>query len=171
MVDRARSAEQRMDTLLGGAFDSLGNAMARMGRNAVAQTAAAVSVESRVSVSSRRVMGVVLPNVQISVGELSPSFSPGETSQWVDEASLRFRDVLKALAALAETKVSLKRLAMEVKKTIRRVNALEKIALPDFDDSLKYITDVLEGMEREAFFTLKLVKNRLTKRRTESGRR
>jgi len=66
--------------------------------------------------------------------------------------------------------VSLARLAREVNKTIRRVNALEKIALPDLEETLKYITDALQEMERETFFTMKLIKNRLAERRSRSGR-
>ncbi len=170
LLDRARIAQQEMDKVLRGAFESLRNAIVRMGRNNVAQTAAAVSVPSEVLVSGRRVMGLTLPVVEISVGALSPSFRPGETSFWVDEATVRFTDALKTLAMLAETNVSLSLLAQEVKKTIRRVNALEKIALPDYVESLKYIGDTLDEMERETFFAMKLVKNRLTRRRKESGR-
>ena len=165
LVDRARAAEQKMQEVLAAAFDALRKAIVRMGRGAVSQTAPAVSAESRVSVSSRRVMGVTLPIVEISVQSMSPTFSLGDSSVWVDETTLRFMEALKALGPLAETGVSLRRLALEVKRTIRRVNALEKIALPTFERNLKYINDALEEMEREAFFTLKLVKKRLAQRR------
>ena len=50
-----------------------------------------------------------------------------------------------------------------VRKTMRRVNALEKIAIPDYEESIKYIEDTLEESERETFATLKLVKERLEK--------
>jgi V/A-type H+-transporting ATPase subunit D len=169
LVDRARIAQRNMDAALSEAFDSLRNALVRTGRNAVAQTAAAVTLKSDLSVSSRRVMGVALPIVEISVREVPPSFSPGETTFWVDETILRFAGALKQLGGLIETKVSLTLLADEVKKTLRRVNALEKIALPDLQESLKYIAEALEEMEREAFFTMKLVKNRLTQRRADRG--
>jgi V/A-type H+-transporting ATPase subunit D len=166
LVDSARAAEQKMQEVLAAAFDALRKAIVRMGRGAVSQTAPAVGAESRVSVSSRRVMGVTLPIVEIAVQKMTPTFSLGDSSVWVDETTLRFMEALKALGPLAETGVSLRRLALEVKRTIRRVNALEKIALPTFERNLKYITDALEEMEREAFFTLKLVKKRLAQRRT-----
>lgn len=170
LVDRARTAQQDMDRILAGAFESLRSAIVRMGRNSVVQTASAVSVGSDIAVSRRRVMGLTLPVVRISVGELSASFGPTETTFWADEATVRFREALKALGTLAETRVSLTLLAREVKKTIRRVNALEKIALPDYQETLKYIADTLEEMDRETFFTMKLVKNRLVRRRAQSGR-
>ena len=167
LVDRARFAQERIDEILQSAFESLGMALVRMGRTNLSQTAASVNPGIELSVSTRRVMGVGLPVVRISVAEPVPQFSLGETSFWVDEAGRMFREALKALGSLAETKVSLSLLAREVKKTIRRVNALEKIALPGFQEDLKYITDVLDELERETFFTTKLVKNRLTKRRAE----
>ena len=165
LVDRARVAEKKMHELLTAAFEALREALVRMGRGAVSQTAPAVSAQSRVSLSSRRVMGVSLPLVEISVENMSPAFSLGDTSVWVDETILRFIEALRALAPLTETSVSLRRLALEVKGTIRRVNALEKIAIPAFEANLKYISDALEEMEREAFFSLKLVKKRLEQRR------
>jgi V/A-type H+-transporting ATPase subunit D len=169
LVDRARTAEEQMDKTLHTAFDSLQNAIVRMGRSGVAETAVAVKPKYDISVSRRRVMGVTLPAVSVSVAAASPSYSPGETSFWVDEARVRFREALESLGALVEAKVSLLILAREVKKTLRRVNALEKIALPDYEESLKFITDVLEEMERETFFMMKRVKNRLAQRRIERG--
>jgi V/A-type H+-transporting ATPase subunit D len=56
------------------------------------------------------------------------------------------------------------RLAREVKKTIRKVNALEKIAIPDLEESLKSISDRLEEQERENMMLLKSVKARLEAR-------
>ena len=73
--------------------------------------------------------------------------------------------MLGLLGTLAEARISLMRLSREVGKTIRRVNALEKIFIPDYDETLKYIEMALEESEREAFFVLKLVKDRLSRRK------
>lgn len=169
LMDRVRSAQEEMDNVLRAAFGSLQKAIVRMGRELVAETSLGVDVESHLSVSTRRVMGVGLPSVSISVSEPSPSFSSGETSFRADEVMVRFREVLKALGSLVEAKASLVLLAREVKKTIRRVNALEKIAIPDLEESLRFVSDVLDEMERQSFFTMKLVKNYLLKRRVERG--
>lgn len=170
LVDRAGLAQEQMDNFLRGAFGTLHNALLRMGEKKVAETSLALNLQSSVSVSERRVMGVTLPQVEIRLSQKGLSHSPGETTFWADEAVEAFARALKGLAALAETSVSLRLLAIEVKKTIRRVNALERIALPDFRETLKYIGDVLDEMERHTFFTMKLVKNRLGQRRAEGGR-
>ena len=45
-----------------------------------------------------------------------------------------------------------------------RVNALEKVFIPDYEDTMKYVEDSLEEADREAFFILKLIKDRLEAR-------
>ena len=112
-------------------------------------------------------MGVAVPVIDATFDDNPPYYSPGDTSFWLDETIQNFREILKMLGKLAQTFISVMNLTQEVKKTIRRVNALEKIALPDFGETIKYIEDALEESEREALFTLKLVKARLEKKRRE----
>ncbi len=56
------------------------------------------------------------------------------------------------------------RLANEVKKTIRKVNALEKIAIPSLKETVHYINSRLEESERDMFVLMKLVKGNLEKK-------
>jgi V/A-type H+-transporting ATPase subunit D len=67
---------------------------------------------------------------------------------------------------MAEIRTMAWRLAREVRKTQRRVNALEKIVIPDILDTRYFIEGVLEEREREAFFVLKVRKGRLLADRT-----
>jgi V/A-type H+-transporting ATPase subunit D len=52
-----------------------------------------------------------------------------------------------------------------VRKTIRKVNALEKIAIPDLKDTVTYIKSRLEENERDMFVLMKMVKERLEVKR------
>ncbi len=171
LVDRTRTVEQQMDDLLRTAFSALQRSVVRLGRSAVQQTAAAATTRHTLSISTRRVMGVSLPTLEITIPPITPTHSLAETTVWTDETASAFLAALRTLALLVETKVSLKRLALEVKRSIRRVNALEKIAIPSLRENLKYVTESLDEMEREVFFTMKLVKNRLMERRTASEKR
>ena len=69
-----------------------------------------------------------------------------------------FLTLLEAVGRLAELESAVWLLARELKKTQRRVNALEQIFIPDFKDTLGYIRDVLEGKDLESFFMMKMVK-------------
>jgi len=120
-----------------------------------------MNIKSKVVFSEKRVMGVSLPRVRVEFEDRSPYFAAAESSIWIDETIGRFREVLQLLGNLAEARISLMRLSREVAKTIRRVNALEKIFIPDYEETLKYIEAAIEESEREAFFVLKLIKDRL----------
>ena len=67
------------------------------------------------------------------------------------------------MGEFAEIKISIMRLAREVKKTIRKVNALEKIAIPDLEETVRHIANRLEEAERENLILMKTIKERLEK--------
>ncbi len=165
IMERAERTRQAADEALQKAFNSLLQAVVKMGKKSVSDASEAIDIRSELSISQRRVMGVMLPIIETKIEDKPPYYSLGGTSFWLDETIVNFKEVLKILGKLAETQISVFNLTQEVKKTVRRVNALEKIALPDYKETLKYIVDVLEEAERETFFTLKLIKNRLEKRR------
>lgn len=165
LIDRAVDSQEKVEALLSEAFKALDNAILRMGLRELEQVSLAMGIKSEISISQRRVMGVSLPRVKLDFEDKSPYFADTMGSIWVDEAISKFRDVLKLLCDLAEARISLMRLSREVAKTIRRVNALEKIFIPDYEETLKYIEMALEESEREAFFVLKLIKDRLYRKK------
>jgi V/A-type H+-transporting ATPase subunit D len=59
------------------------------------------------------------------------------------------------------------RLAIEVKKTQRRCNALEKMVIPETKATKTYIEEVLEERERENVFVLKILKAKQEAEKTE----
>lgn len=168
LIDRAVEAQEEVELKLKEAFTALDQAILRMGRREVNLIALGMNIESDISFSEKRVMGVSLPRVKVNIDDRSPYFAAAESSIWIDESIKKFREVLGLLGTLAEARISLMRLSREVAKTIRRVNALEKIFIPDYKETLKYIEMALEESEREAFFVLKLVKDRLSRRKGES---
>jgi len=165
LIDRAVEAQEEVEAKLGEAFEALDQSILRMGRREINLIALGMNIESDISFSEKRVMGVSLPRVKGRFDDRSPYFAAAESSIWIDESIKKFREVLRLLGTLAEARISLMRLSREVGKTIRRVNALEKIFIPDYDVTLKYIEMALEESEREAFFVLKLVKDRLSRRK------
>jgi V/A-type H+-transporting ATPase subunit D len=73
---------------------------------------------------------------------------------------IEFFELLKILTELATVRTIVWRLAREVRKTQRRVNALEKMVIPDARETKAYIESALEERERDAFFTSKLLKRK-----------
>jgi V/A-type H+-transporting ATPase subunit D len=165
LIDRAVEAQEEVEKRLETAYRALDQAMLRMGRRELGIVSLGMHMRSDIKFSERRVMGVSIPKVRVEIDDKSPYVAAAESSVWMDESVLRFREVLKLLGQLAEARIALMRLAREVAKTVRRVNALEKIFIPDYNETLKYIVMSLEEMDREAFFVNKLVKDRLQQRK------
>jgi V/A-type H+-transporting ATPase subunit D len=83
----------------------------------------------------------------------------------VEEVRLKFKEILQMLAQVAEKRVALWRIARELQKTVRKVNALEKVYLPYYRNAFKYIGERLDEEAREAFSMLKLIKERMQQQR------
>ena len=71
-----------------------------------------------------------------------------------------FFELLSLLTQMASIRTIVWRLAMEVKKTQRRVNALDKMVIPQDKETVKYIESVLEERERDNVFVLKALKHK-----------
>lgn len=169
LVDQAVEYQQKVDQALASADQSIQHTIVQMGRLRVANLFGAVTSKSSITLSERKVMGVHLPRVKTSFVEGGPYFSPEGTTLSVQETMARYREALQLMGHLAELKVSIMRLAREVKKTVRKVNALEKIVIPDLEETLAYTRSRIEEAERESFILMKQVKNRL-EQRTEGQR-
>jgi len=167
LVDQTVEFQSRVEEALRKAYHTLEEAVLSMGKLRVQNLASAVNVETDLKIRTRRVMGVSLPVVETDFKENPPYYSPMGTSFWIDSSLREFKAVLDLMGRLAELKVSIFRLAGEVKKTIRKVNALEKIAIPDLKDTVSYIENSIEEYERDMFTLMRMVKKRLERAGSE----
>jgi V/A-type H+-transporting ATPase subunit D len=165
LVDQAVDTQSRVEEALATAYRTLEEAVLHMGKLKVANLASAINIESDITLTQRRVMGVRLPVVETSFVEHAPFYSPLGTSFWVDSSLEAFKQALEQMGRLAELKISIIRLAQEVRKTMRKVNALEKIAIPELKETVSYIQSRLEESERDMFVLMKMVKNRLERKK------
>ncbi len=168
MVDQAVDYQSRVDAALASSHDSLEHTVLQMGRLKVNNVFPAVTTESDIELHERKVMGVHLPRVGTSFVDKGPYFSPEGTTLSVEDSLEKFRETLSLMGRLAELKVSIMRLAREVKKTIRKVNALEKIVIPGLEEDLRFTKQRIEEAERESFMILKQVKQRLDASKMQS---
>lgn len=167
LVDQAVDYQNRVEKALGDAQKSLEDSIMHMGRLRLGNLAGAVGITSEIELGRRKVMGVQLPKVHTSFFGQGPFFSPEGTSMLSEVAIEKYRDALTLMGQMAELKVSIMRLSREVKKTIRKVNALEKLVIPDKEETMKYLEGRIEESERENFILLKSVKDRLERTQTQ----
>jgi len=168
LVDQATDFQRRVENELAKAYKALEETVFDMGKLKVQYLTGAVNMSTEITIRSRRVMGVSLPVIETEFKEHAPYYSPMGTSFWVDSSLSSFKEALKLLGKLSELKISVLRLANEVKRTIRKVNALEKIAIPNLKDTVHYIESRLEENERDMFVLMKMVKENLENKRQKT---
>ena len=101
-----------------------------------------------------------------SLGEAQLPYGMAETSAQLDNAIATMAQALPNLIALAEKEKTASLLADEIQKTRRRVNALEYVMIPQFEETIRYITMKLEENERGALTRLMKVKDMIAERAT-----
>jgi V/A-type H+-transporting ATPase subunit D len=168
-LGRAREAEKNAHEALRRAFAALRDARLDGGSEALDGAALAVNMDHQVELSDQHLMGMRIPAVTVRTEPASVQFGVGGTSASADVAMSRFVEVLPLLAELAELENAVMRLARELRKTQRRCNALSKIFMPDYRETIGYITGALEERERESFVILKMIRDRIEESPSEKN--
>ena len=166
-LGRAREAERVMAATLAAAHAALRDASLDIGSDAIDRASLAVNVEAAVEIEEQNLAGLRLPRATAQTKPASAYFGVGGTSANSDLAMKRFSEVLERLAELAELENTVLRLSRELRKTQRRCNALSKMFIPDFRETIHYITSSLEERERESFVIHKMIRKRLATEREE----
>lgn len=144
------------------AYRALEMARLSMGRERLEWAALSVNETIEVEIRPHSVMGVVIPTVVAYGAPPEMPYGLGDTPVSLDEAAARFRGLLAEIPMLSETMTTVWRLAQELQKTQRRVNALQHVFIPQYEETVVFIESTLEEREREETFRLKRIKSRGT---------
>ena len=144
------------------AYDALEKARLVMGSDHVEWAALAANKTVDVHIKLRGIMGVAIPLIEASGEPPKLLYSLGDTNAALDEASATFREVLIRIPQLSMLVTTVWRLAGELRKTQRRVNALQHIFIPNYEATVTFIVSSLEEREREEIFRLKWLKTKMS---------
>jgi V/A-type H+/Na+-transporting ATPase subunit D len=163
MAHDAQVLQEEVWKLVAEAYRALEQAKLTMGQEQVERTSLAMHKTVDVQLRFRGVMGVPIPMVEAKGGPPEMPYSLGDTRATLDQASSAFRRVLSRIPELSELVTSVWRLAGELRKTQRRVNALQHIFIPEYEETVLFIKSALEEREREETFRLKWLKTKMVK--------
>jgi V/A-type H+-transporting ATPase subunit D len=144
----------------------------RTGLTGLARQSCGIEMQHRLRVRTRSVMGVHVPDISCSAAPFALQFGLTDGRSQTDQVMRRFLEALELVAELAEVENAVFRLAREVRRTQRRVNALEKVYIPQYKEALTHIEEALAERQREEFIVLRKVKRkrRLAAERRQGGR-
>ncbi len=149
---------------------ALSNAVAFDGPDAVGSAAAAASGEIATRLSPKVVAGVAVVELEhdrISRARTSRGYSLAATTPRIDVAAASFERSLDLLLDVAASELSLRRLAAEISRTTRRVNALEHVVVPRLERERNAISMVLAERELEDRIRLRRARAAGSRRRGE----
>ncbi len=162
---KARNVRSELFGMMNHAYSNLIKTEATMGSSEVETIAKTIEEMQEPKVTTENIMGVRVPRLSFETEihkKASQPYGFSDTTSALDDTIEDYNKVLKQIITLTETEETLRRLSNEIKKTKRRVNALEYLMIPRLKNTRKYIRMRLEEIERENFMRLKLIKNKNT---------
>lgn len=150
------------------AYFSLFLAKAWDGPEAVESLSLAANTELELQIKVENLFGVKVPQVQPPEFSKELPFSPITAGARTLDSAAQFRNLTEALIKVAATETRLRRIGEEIKKTNRRVNALEQLVIPGVQLQIKDIRSVLDQRALEEVTVLKRIKAKLDAREAEA---
>ena len=161
LVKESLAARRALNESTKEAYFSLFLAKAWDGPEEVESLSLASNQALDVDVTVENLFGVKVPMVTAGEMDKSLPFSPVGAGAKTIESAQEFRKLTEALIQVAATETRLRRVGEEIKKTSRRVNALEQIVIPGIASQIRTIRDVLDQRGLEEVTVLKRIKAKL----------
>ncbi|MDR1219031.1 MAG: V-type ATP synthase subunit D [Treponema sp.] len=163
-VEEVKLLERDLDAAVEKAYPALKRMLITVGRERAGRIAGGVKYKFTIREKRVQIAGINLPGLEAQTPDAELKYSPENSFAECDETVIQFFNLLKILTNLAAVRTIAWRLAREVRKTQRRVNALEKMLIPTARETMAYIEASLEERERDSFFTSKLLKKKTGKK-------
>ncbi len=160
LVEKVKLLERKMDQIVEEAYPAFKRMLMTDGSDQIERIAHAVHydfdiLEKRVSIG-----GMNFQTIDVNLPDKELFYSFNGTYANTDETINKFFELLSVLTEMASIRTIVWRLAAEVKRTQRRVNALDKMIIPQTVETKNYIESVLEERDRENIFVLKALKKK-----------
>lgn len=164
LVKESLAARRKLNDTVRDAYFSLFLAKAWDSPEAVESLSLAEAQMLDVDIKIQNLFGVKVPQVQPPKFDDTLPFSPVGAGAYTLDAATQFRRLTEALIEVAATETRLRRVGEEIKKTNRRVNALEQLVIPSVQGQIKDIRNVLDQRALEEVTVLKRIKAKLESR-------
>lgn len=158
LIDEISEESKKVWDLLFEAYDALYSAYMSMGPLNVNSLAITTPQRLAIEIKEENLMGVKVPRIKLVNLEKNIQYGFLDSSSTLDKAVKKFQEILPMLISNAEKENAIYRLAEELKKTQRQVNALKYVIIPNYEKMIYNIANALEEREREDFVRLKKIK-------------
>ena len=160
-IDELKGRRSKLLENLRIAYRAVTAAYISLGPTEVRSQASSIKSRLELEVLPRSVMGVRYPYIKV---KKEPQIA-GELDITLSEAAGKVLGILEDILKLAEFEARAERIADELGKTNRKVNALENTIIPRYKRIIKFIEDKLDQESLEELVRMKLIGGALARRR------
>ena len=158
-----KELRRKVEEGMTGAFASLTVASTIMSPEMLEQALLYPRQSVELGMSFKNIMSVNVPVYSFRTKNNDPSeiypYGFAQTSGELDDALEKLAKVFEDMLELAQVEKTMQLLAEEIEKTRRRVNALEYVMIPNFEESIRYISMKLDENESSTKVRLMKVKD------------
>ena len=158
-----KELRRKVEEGMTGAFASLTVASTIMSPEMLEQALLYPRQSVELGMSFKNINSVNVPVYSFRTKNNDPSeiypYGFAQTSGELDDALEKLAKVFEDMLELAQVEKTMQLLAEEIEKTRRRVNALEYVMIPNFEESIRYISMKLEENESSTKVRLMKVKD------------
>jgi len=163
-LGEATKVRGELNALLKSAYASQDAAATAVGTDELKRISASPIATFQVNASNKKIMGVTTLALELTDLKRSLSYSISRPTVLIDDAAEKFLESIPVIVRVAELESTLINLVEEVKRTQRRINALEQFLIPRYEETVLLISGILEERDREEFVRVKKVKSLIEKR-------
>lgn len=160
MVEKVRLLERELDEVTAVAYPAFKRMLMAAGSDQIKRISRNVRYDFSIMEKSVNIGGMSFDTIDVTIPQQKLFYSMIGTYANTDDVISKFFKLLSVLTQMASIRTIVWRLAEEVKKTQRRVNALDKMVIPQTLETKIYIENSLEEKERENVFVLKALKKK-----------
>ncbi len=155
LLDEVEAERIKLNEAVGQSYRLLKKAFMESGQVQLKQEAALPVFHGKLHVYEKSFIGILTPRITYELQQVRFPLTISSETLFLDVARKSFIDTTAKILALAEIELKAWRLAKELKKTVVRVNALQKYYVPEYDKAIKETSASLEEVEREFLIIVK----------------
>lgn len=156
LVEKVKMLEDDIDRATKEAYPAFKQMLMANGSDQIRRISHSVHYEFGMQEKKFAIGGMSFSSLDVQLPKRELFYSYQGTFATTDNVIEKFFTLLSLITQMASIRTIVWHLADEVKRTQRRVNALDKIVIPESEETKKYIENVLEEKERENIFVLNL---------------
>ena len=158
LLDKVEEERLNLNEKVQESYTLLIKAFMESGKVQLKKEAALPIFNCKLHVYEKSFIGILTPKISYELQQVRFPLDISSETLFLELARKSFIDTTSKILALAEIEFKAWRLTDELKKTVVRVNALQKYYVPEYEKAIKETSSSLEEIEREFLIVIKKLK-------------